>query len=68
MSQANPYDAFDKKFCKLVIKTTSGDKSLKGFISICDHQILIKGDYQQTIVNISDVVRITTLEVNENVK
>ena len=56
------YDEYQGKFCKVIIRTNSGEKSLKGIVSIFDQIITIKGDYQQTSVNISEIIRITTKE------
>lgn len=60
MNAAKPYKPYDKKFCKVVIKTTNGEKALKGILKVFDTCVHIKGDFQETTVSLSDIVRITT--------
>ncbi|KHO45532.1 MAG: hypothetical protein QS98_C0010G0058 [archaeon GW2011_AR3] len=68
-NKTKPYGEFDGKFCKVVIRTSSGEKALKGIISIFDQTLMVSGDYQQTSVQFSEILRISTKEViNENKK
>jgi len=63
----HPLQKFEDNFCKVIIRTNNGDKSLKGNISIFDRFIQIKGDFQTTVVAIDDIKRITTKEHNESI-
>jgi len=60
MGTINPHQSFDKKFAKVVITTSMGDKALKGVIEIIGEYVLVKGDYQNTNIHYSEIIRITT--------
>lgn len=62
MINAKPYEEFEGKFCKVIIRTTNGEKALKGIVHTFEQHVSIKGDYQETTVHISLVLRITTKE------
>lgn len=56
------YEEFQGKFCKVVINTQLGEKSLKGIVTTFNDSILIKGDFQTTSVANSEIVRISKKE------
>lgn len=55
------FDEYENKFCKIVVDTSLGEKSLKGFLKFDDGLVLVKGNYQQTLLKIEDVKRISLL-------
>jgi hypothetical protein len=61
-TQTNPYNIFDNKFCKVVIKEENNStKALKGTISIISNEhIRVKGSYIDTVLHIGEILKITT--------
>ncbi len=66
MNEAKLFDEYNGKFCKLIIRTSEGDKSLKGIISIFEQLVTIKGDFQCTTVHLNEIKRITTKEMKND--